>query len=222
MKITHLPTNNFIPGRKKPVKYGVIHYVNLKEKFNSEKYFYNIDSILSYLGEPGIESYHYVISRDGEIYSMVADKDTASHCGESVISIPTYSLRVDEYSIGVALVGSETTAYTSKQYSALAWLASHIETNVIANRIGFIEHWVGHDWVSGELAHKFEVRHFPVKDPGDNFDWEIFNRERYRNKLLVELESEWKSKLVREIEDSLSFFYFLKKAICRLFQLRKS
>jgi N-acetyl-anhydromuramyl-L-alanine amidase AmpD len=192
-----IPTNNFTPGRLSSVGTGVIHSICIDDKND-------IDSIVASLVAPGKESYHYVIDRTGEIYEMVSIDNIAWHCDSGMIWIPPVHNDINKQSIGVALVGSPKQDYTSKQYSALAYLASDIEGRVLSCGLGYIDHWIGHDWIAGEMAFLTNQVTTMVEDPGPRFHWEIFSRERYRNKLANELTPEWRNKLRRELEGSYS------------------
>jgi len=123
---------------------------------------------------------HYMISRDGEIIRLVAEKDVAFHAGKSIMPQSFDELArggVNEFSLGIELIGTHpsddprvtspigfdtsdsTPAYTYSQYHGLAWLLADIERR---SRIRFV---VGHDEITGH-------RNSPKTDPGELFDWD--------------------------------------------------
>jgi len=68
-------------------------------------------------------SYHYFISKTGELYQFKDLKYVASHAG------PSKYLGLDRwntFSIGICLQGSEGTDYTPEQYTTLAKLVAYI------------------------------------------------------------------------------------------------
>ena len=210
MKTIPQPVDNFTPGRLCQIDFGVIHSICLNEKCD-------INVIMMELVKPGTESYHYVIGRSGTIYETVHIKDVAWHCKTGVSPKQEVLSNLNKSTVGIALVGSINDFYTSKQYESLAALVVEIESDVISNGLGFIGEWVGHDFVSGSLAYRAGYSEESVCDPGPKFDWEIFSRERYRNKLLNELIPEWRNKLKYELETNYSvvdIFQLMWKKIC--------
>ena len=70
-------------------------------------------------------SVHYLIGLDGEIWSLVPEHLKAWHAGESVLPHDGKT-GVNAVSIGIELVGSETTSPTEEQYTSLVSLCVEI------------------------------------------------------------------------------------------------
>lgn len=216
MKIIPHPVNIYTPGRASVIRLGVIHSIELDYKIPYNKTNYSCDTILSRLKEGSFGSYHYLISRDGLIYSMVDVGNVAQHCRGGAIAIPDMIDDVDGCSIGIVLIGNSKEPYTSKQYESLAWLSNEVETQVMAGALGYIEHWVGHDWVSGLMHQKVMHTTRCSDDPGQSFDWAVFKTEHYRNLLVNELTPEWRNRLSVEIKRSLTIKECMRLILCRL------
>jgi predicted outer membrane repeat protein len=136
-------------------------------------------------------SAHYMIDRDGVIYSLVLERDVAFHAGKSVMPDPDNRENVNDFSIGIELVathprddpqaaGDPIHNYTSLQYEALNKLLLHLCLKYRINERSV----VGHDDISGERAVRRGIRATAdVKtDPGPNFDW-----DRVRTRLKEEI-----------------------------------
>jgi AmpD protein len=100
-------------------------------------------------------SAHYLIDREGFIYQLVSDEQRAWHAGVSVMP-GTADTRsgVNDFSIGIELVGSDTSGFTDLQYQALTEL-----TKDLADRFP-IRTVVGHSDIAPDRK----------TDPW-NFDW---------------------------------------------------
>jgi len=226
MNIIQHPVPYYTKGHIRPVKFGVIHFVSCRYYEGWKDKPYDMEGILDLfdkLGTTAQFSCHYIISREGQIYQLVQLADTSWNAGKSVVAIPTYTEKLNDCSIGIELVGKEGDKYTTQQYQALAELAVFIEDEVQKMNIGSIEHWVGHDWVSGEIAVKLGVKEKSKmkKDPGVLFDWEIFNRERYRFRLETEIKVNAKSEFKKEILEDLSASKCFKLWMNKMFKRRK-
>lgn len=110
-------------------------------------------------------SAHCLIRRDGEVIQFVSFNDRAWHAGASSFAGRT---RCNDYSIGIELEGTEYTAYTDEQYTALADVTAVIQQHypLIADaRI------TGHQYIAP----------LRKRDPGLTFDWLRFkNRKAQR------------------------------------------
>jgi N-acetyl-anhydromuramyl-L-alanine amidase AmpD len=99
-------------------------------------------------------SAHYMIDRNGVIYSLVPENRQAYHAGVS-----TWRGRdmLNGWSLGVELLATATSGYTDEQYAALSHLCADIMTrhNVPPDSI------VGHS----------DVAPGRKRDPGLLFDW---------------------------------------------------
>lgn len=217
---------NYTKGHERPVKFGVIHYVSCKYYTPYENNPYSIDGILKLFDDLGSKykfSAHYIISREGEIYQLVRLEDTSWNAGKSVIAIPEYTEYLNDCSVGVELVGMCGDKYTTKQYQALAKLSNYIEDEVDKNSYGHIEHWVGHDWISGKIAVKLGIKEKSKikKDPGILFDWDIFLREKYRLRLDTELRASAKPDFKKEILKEMGISELTSLFISKIFKKKK-
>lgn len=68
---------------------------------------------------------HYAIDRNGTIYQLVAEKNTAWHAGVS--SLPNGETNVNSRSIGIEMVYSNKDTPSVAQYAALQYLIKNIE-----------------------------------------------------------------------------------------------
>ncbi|MFW6253802.1 MAG: N-acetylmuramoyl-L-alanine amidase [Chitinivibrionales bacterium] len=117
-------------------------------------------------------SSHYLIDRQGEIYELVPEREKAWHCGPSIMPAPDSRRGVNDFSIGIELMGTMQLPYTDRQYHSLAALCRHIETRRGAMR------YVGHETVAGQRAVSLGFRKIAKTDPGPLFDWNRFERMR--------------------------------------------
>ncbi len=102
-------------------------------------------------------SSHYIIDRDGKIYRLVPENRLAWHAGDSQMPAPDSRKKVNDFSIGVELIATQTSGITQAQYVAVVKLSLDI-----ANRLP-ISAIVGH----GDIAPGRKT------DPW-NFDWKKF------------------------------------------------
>lgn len=138
------PTYEFLPSphrrtsRSKPISAIVIHYTGSL----------NIEGTLSWFRRPESKvSAHYVIGRDGRIVQMVEDAHVAWHAGRSAMfphEKPPREPNVNEFSLGIELVGTADSGFTDRQlaslYELLARLVQHYR--IPADRV------VGHAHIS--------------------------------------------------------------------------
>jgi len=97
-------------------------------------------------------SAHFFIRRDGSIIQFVSCLKRAWHAGTSSWQNKT---RCNDFSIGIELEGSDTEAFTEKQYSSLTQLTQTLQNVYPITEI------VGHsDIAPGRKT-----------DPGSYFDW---------------------------------------------------
>jgi len=107
----------------------------------------------------GLEvSAHFMISRDGEVTQYVDTAQRAWHAGLSTFE---GIKNCNDFSIGIELEGTDTTPFTSEQYSALISLTKSLQQQyplITKQRI------TGHsDIAPGRKT-----------DPGEAFDWQRF------------------------------------------------
>ena len=75
MKLIHnFKSPNFNERRSEEVKFIIIHYTAIKGELNSIKYL---------CSKKNKVSSHFLISKKGEIYSLVSEKKRAWHAGQS-------------------------------------------------------------------------------------------------------------------------------------------
>jgi AmpD protein len=109
---------------------------------------------------------HYLIGREGDVWSLVGDKHRAWHAGESCLPEQCGGTPgVNDFSIGIELVGKEELNFSDKQYSSLALLSLEL---LYQHPIRYI---LGHKDVALPQGRK--------TDPGPSFSW-----GQYRSSLL--------------------------------------
>ena len=218
MIINQFPVDVYTLGRGRSVKYIMIHFTSLKwvKGFENDKY--NLQANLDLFrvqGKKDSFSAHFMIGRKGEIHQMVKIEDTAYHAGKGIVQFDVLCESMNSESIGIELLGCETESFTSDQYVSLAELCAQLEEDVINNKLGFIEQYLGHSWYSGTLAVKLNLRTEATKkvDPGPKFQWPIFLREKYRIQLYNEQRAQFKAELKNEILSELTKGEILKLLI---------
>ncbi len=147
-------STGFVRGRTKPVDTIVIHSVFAK----GQKDPYSVSAVLETFAAYAVSA-HYLIARDGTVYRLVAESDTSFHAGESKMPRPDGRLGVNDFSIGIELIGGHRASFTEAQYQSLETLVRDIRTRHSIKAI------VGHgDIASGRRT-----------DPW-NFDWNRVER----------------------------------------------
>ena len=105
-------------------------------------------------------SAHFVIGRSGDVTQFVPVIRRAWHAGESWFDGRD---RVNDFSVGVELVGSDETRFTDSQYDVLTNLTRGLQKAwpaITPDRI------VGHS----------EIAPGRKTDPGPHFDWDRYRR----------------------------------------------
>lgn len=192
IQIKKVPKDTYWEGRPaEKIRYGVNHYVSARYVPGYERDPYNIDGIMQVFTTYATRykfSCHYVVCRDGKIYHFVDLAHTAYHAGRSISPIPPNEVNLNGISVGVEYVGDDEQRFTRAQYEAGGRLTAYIEDEVEKRKLGRIDHWVGHDWIAGELAVKVGLRRESTKkiDPGPLFDWPYWrkNAEKARQEVL--------------------------------------
>ena len=111
--IEFLPSPNFRPGRRKPISAIVVHYTASLSIEGTLGWFQRKDS--------GVSA-HYVIGRDGRVVQMVREEDVAWHAGRSAMvphETPPRETNVNEFSVGIELVGTPDSGFTDRQLASL-------------------------------------------------------------------------------------------------------
>lgn len=166
MKAELYPSPNHGP-RRKPITAIVIHYTGSD----------GIDGVLHWFAkrESG-QSAHYVVGRDGRLVQMVEESEAAWHAGRSAMfprEKPPRESNVNDFSIGIELVGTADSGFTDRQ---LASLYALLERLVATYRI-VPERVVGHSHIA----------------PGRKLDPDGFDRQlnwgRVRQVCLVALQA---------------------------------
>lgn len=116
----------------------------------------------SFIDLKGLEvSAHFLIRRDGELVQYVSCDDRAWHAGLS-----SYESRegCNDFAIGIELEGTDTLAYTERQYRELKMLTLALfDAYPMLNT----DRVVGHcDIAPGRKT-----------DPGESFDWQRFKKD---------------------------------------------
>lgn len=161
----------------------VIHSSSTIEKTPQDPF--NIDTLISIYEQHGVSA-HYLIDREGEIFSLVPNKACAFHAGKGILPwFPERENTLNEYSIGIELLSVGTwdemsihalsketyetipqkdIGYTEAQYTSLNKLIDHLCT-VFPEINKTRKHIVGHDEYAPERK----------TDPGSLFDWSKVN-----------------------------------------------
>ena len=146
----------------------VVHYMSAVAVVPDDPY--NLGQLLKIFCDFGVSS-HYLINRDGDVYNLVPEDKKAWHAGPSIMPEPDDRTGVNEFSIGIELVATESSGFTEAQYEALGGLCIDIEERLRKKMV-----YVGHDMIAGERAVAMGLRKEPKVDPGPLFDWGFFRR----------------------------------------------
>ena len=109
---------------------------------------------------------HYLIASDGAIYRLVKDQDIAYHAGKS--KMPDGRTSVNNFSIGIELINTESQGPNEAQYLSLANLVNFLKSQYN------IKYVLGHSQIAQERK----------TDPW-NFDWGKLARESNRQNRLA-------------------------------------
>jgi len=140
-----------------PIDTVVIHSMSAPE--NSDPF--DIKACIDLLNHHKVSA-HYLIDRQGKVINCVEESKRAWHAGASKMPFSDDSREdVNNFSIGVELIGNETTPFTSLQYSALASLTMDM---ALRHPIRVI---IGHEHIAPSRK----------TDPGPLFDWKEFSTQ---------------------------------------------
>jgi hypothetical protein len=98
---------------------------------------FDVNQVVEEYHQAGV-SPHYVVARDGTVYQLVHEKDIAWHAGVSKMPKDDRT-NINDFSIGIEMIGTKTSGYTDAQYSALKKLIADIKSR------HSIKHVVGHN-----------------------------------------------------------------------------
>ncbi len=121
MQISFVGSPNFRhPARPRTISAVVLHYSGSLET----------QTLLDWLKTPTSKmSYHYVIGRDGQVTQMVADGAIAWHAGRSAMrphDDPPGDVNVNEFSVGIALIGTADSGFTDRQMASVYGLVEQL------------------------------------------------------------------------------------------------
>ena len=100
---------------------------------------YSIEGIIDIYKSYGVSA-HYLIARDGTIYRLVKDENIAYHAGVS--KVPDGRTNVNDFSIGIEIVNTKTSDYTSEQYASVKRLIASLKDKYV------IKYVLGHDAIA--------------------------------------------------------------------------
>lgn len=119
---------------------------------------------LSWLQNPSAQaSAHYLVTKNGQIYQLVKDEDTAWHAG--IVNQPNWHLydgtNPNYYTLGIEHEALAGEYLTEQQYQATLWLHQQLISrwNIPIDR----NHIIGHDCLDSVNR---------PNDPGPNFPWD--------------------------------------------------
>ncbi|QQS61253.1 MAG: N-acetylmuramoyl-L-alanine amidase [Candidatus Moraniibacteriota bacterium] len=95
---------------------------------------YDREKIIQQYKDYGVGA-HYLIDRRGGVYRLIEEKNIAYHAGVS--KLPDGRKNVNDFSIGIELMGTKESGFDAQQYSALNALISDIKSRYkIKNIVG--------------------------------------------------------------------------------------
>jgi N-acetyl-anhydromuramyl-L-alanine amidase AmpD len=156
------------PRQAATVDVVVIHAMSAEERVPDDPF--NLESIIRLFCEYGVSA-HYLITRRGSVIRFVPEVFKAWHCGGSIMPEPDNRIAVNDFSIGIELLGIRTGKYTGAQYQSLCRLCAGIEKTA-----GRVMTYVGHDQIAGARAVGLGLRNESKWDPGAQFEWDRFHR----------------------------------------------
>lgn len=154
--------NNVWGSRASKIDTIIIHYMSAVEIVNDNPF--SLKECLQIFIDFDVSS-HYLIDRNGTIFNLVPEESKAWHAGGSIMPEPDNRDGVNDFSIGIELMATDISGFTSDQYIALKNLISDIETRWP------IQNYTGHENIAGERAFSLNLRKDIKVDPGNLFDW---------------------------------------------------
>lgn len=121
---------------------------------------FDVESCLQALATNKVAT-HYLIARNGQTLKLVDEENKAWHAGASKIPFANDQREnVNDFSLGVELIATETSGFTKRQYSALTALTLDIL------RRHPLKYILGHEHIAPGRK----------QDPGPLFDWKIYRQ----------------------------------------------
>lgn len=115
MNVEFLPSPHF-SKRTKPITAIVLHYTGSLSTELTLQWFQRPDAKASA---------HYVVGREGRIVQMVRDNTVAWHAGKSAMP-KSGETNVNNFSLGIELVGTADSGFTDRQMAACYQLLEHL------------------------------------------------------------------------------------------------
>ena len=160
MKLIHnFKSPNFNERKSKDIKLIIIHYTAIKGINNSIKYL---------CSKKNKVSSHYLISKNGEIFSLVSEKKRAWHAGQSYWR---GARDINSVSIGIGLDYvpdiNNKKSYSKRLIKSLSYLINKltIKYKILSNNV------LGHS----------DISPYRKIDPGFNFPWKQFYCKKLDN-----------------------------------------
>jgi len=146
----------------------VIHAISAINVYPQEPF--SVEKCMEILSDNGVSS-HYIIDRSGKIYFLVPEEKKAWHAGVSQMPPPDNRKNVNDFSIGIELIGNEEVSFEEEQYSALNFLLSDIKKRYD------IKYVLGHQHIATKKLVEAGLRKDVKWDPGKQFDWNKIEKE---------------------------------------------
>jgi len=140
----------------------VIHAMSASNVF--PKFPFSVKKCIKIFEKYDVSS-HYLIDRTGKIYQLVPEEKKAWHAGVSKMPAPDNRNGINDFSIGIELIGNEELPFEEKQYESLNLLLTDIKKR---RQIKFI---VGHSQIATQELVDLGLRKDVKWDPGKMFDW---------------------------------------------------
>ncbi len=171
-----LPVESLSAPREEAITHIVLHFTSdVRDNPDNP---YDVQRILQIFREAEVSA-HYLIGREGEVYPLIPEERVAWHAGKGSWTLPQHTDRLNQFSIGIELMGIGTreemagfisgevydgldpalVGFTDAQYAALASLIADIRARhpaILFDR----EHILGHQEYRPEKP-----------DPGALFDF---------------------------------------------------
>jgi AmpD protein len=146
----------------------VIHYISAENTPNRLRF--NLGCILKTLCDFGVSS-HYLIERSGKILRLVPENKKAWHAGGSIMPGTDGRTAVNNFSLGIELVATPDSGFTTRQFASCVRLCRDIE-----KRYGKKFTFLGHQHIAGKAAVRLGLRAKEKLDPGPLFNWKSFRK----------------------------------------------